>query len=841
AHCGLPVGSYPIGQGPFFCCTGCLMVYEALHKAGFSSTYYKLQDLSPTRNGKKPANADQDSLRLAELDTNSFLEEHTKALNEQTRSIELFLDGVHCAACVWLVERLPFEMSGVHNARLDLPRARLYLEFEPEKVALSAIGQWLARFGYAVSAFHQDRSNQRSRIEQSLLIKAGICWAIAGNVMLFAFALYSGLSIVKDSSLLAGARWASFVLALIATVYGGSEFFKRAWVSMQIAMKTRDLRRLHIDTPISIGILVGFGHSAWATITGSGEIWFDSITVLIAALLTARWLQLRSRRIAGDASDQLLSMIPSMARRISTLDAADDHEVVRVDSLRKDDIIEVPAGEVFPVDGIIARGKSNVNNSVLTGESTPEPIKPGEKVQAGATNLSSPVYIRVHATGEDTRVGKLLAWIQNQESSKARVVLLADKLSSYFVLGLLALSALTALLWLQIAPKEAAHHVVALLVISCPCALGMATPLAMAIASGRAARKGIFIKSDEAIQQLTEIDTVVLDKTGTLTNGAMTLVDRTGDHEAFQLAIQLESYSNHPIAKALLRSNGVCFTDNNTVTDVESVAGQGIRGYINGHKVAAGRPAWIRSFATPNSHIESAIASYISNGYTPVAIAMDGIVVAGLAIGDKVRAEAHAILASIQAEGKQVYILSGDHSEVVHHVAEQLNIPSERAIGDASPEDKQAFIKQLQTQEGRTVAMIGDGVNDAAALKTAQVGIAVQGGATPSLVAADVFMTQDGLDTINTLFQGTHTVMRVIQRNLGISLAYNLLGATAAILGLVTPLVAAIAMPISSMIVVVSSIAQKSFLGNRRNSAEFRVQGAKIVSAPNPHTLHLAP
>lgn len=810
AHCSLPVGSYPVGNNPYFCCTGCALVYEALQHAGYGDTYYKLQDLAPSFK-KKPARVNEDIVRLAELDTTSFLDEHTKPIDADTRSVELFLDGVHCAACVWLVERMPHEIQGVQKARLDLPRARLYLEFKPEHILLSSIAQWLAQFGYAVYPVHQDRATQRSRVEQSLLIKAGICWALAGNVMLFAFALYSGLSVVQDSSLLTGARWASFTLALVATVYGGSEFFKRAWASIQISWKTRTLRSLHIDTPISIGILVGFGHSGWATITGTGEIWFDSITVLIAALLTARWLQLRSRRIAGDASDQLLSMIPSMARHIQDIDSPAVHTLVRVDELSKNDLIEVPPGEVFPVDGIIAQGTSNVNNAVLTGESKPEPVQPSSPVQAGTTNISSPVCVRVQATGEATRVGKLLTWIQKQENDKAPVILLADRLSSNFVLGLLVLSVITALVWLNIAPGQAAQHVVALLVISCPCALGMATPLAMAIASGRAARKGIFIKSDHAIQQLTEVDTIVLDKTGTLTTGTMNLVDFTGDEQALQLAAQLESKSNHPIALALLRSTGSCFTEEPPVTDLETIAGQGVRGRIEGHILAIGRPAWIHTFSTSNIEVEAALDAYVHAGHTPVAISMDGMMVAGLAFGDKIRDEAQHILNTSGMEGKTIYILSGDHQLVVNHVAYALGIPEERAIGNASPEDKEQFVRFLQTQEKRTVAMIGDGVNDAAALKTAHVGIAVQGGASPSLVAADVFMTHEGLGTVSTLLHGTQRVMQVIKRNLGISLVYNILGASAAILGLVTPLVAALAMPVSSLLVITSSIVQQSF------------------------------
>jgi Cu2+-exporting ATPase len=244
--------------------------------------------------------------------------------------------------------------------------------------------------------------------------------------MLFAFALYAGLDLTSDPTLATAARGASFVLALVAVIYGGSEFFRRSWVSLQMAIRSRHARSMHMDTPISLGILVGFGHSAWATLTGRGDVWFDSITVLIAALLTARWLQVRSRRLAGDASERLLSLLPSMARRVLP---SGETAVVRLDDVKPDDLIEVPAGDVIPVDGRIATGSSMINNAVLTGESRPEPVTPGDIVEAGATNLSRVLQVRALAAGEHTRIGKLLTWIRTREDKQASAVLLADRLS----------------------------------------------------------------------------------------------------------------------------------------------------------------------------------------------------------------------------------------------------------------------------------------------------------------------------------------------------------------------------------------------------------------------------
>ncbi len=834
AHCGLPVGAWPIGDGPYFCCTGCSIVYEALQTAGLGDTYYRLRSLAPKRDTSRPARTGVDPLQLSELDTETFLTEHTRDAGDGARTADLFLDGVHCAACVWLVERMPFVLEGVEEARLDLPRALLTIRWRPDAIRLSGVARWLARFGYALQPARQQEQNQRTTAERSLLIRMGVSWALAGNVMLIAFALYAGLDLSNDPAMANAARWVSFALSVPSVLYGGSVFFRRAWASVRMAVQLRRLDRLHMDTPIALGILVGFAHSAWATITGTGEVWFDSITVLIAALLTARWLQLRSRRFAGDATERLLSLLPSMARRIRSDGTI---EVVRSDEIASDDLVEVPAGEVFPVDGIVHAGNSAVNNAVLTGESRPEPVAPGTAVEAGATNLTATVQVRVRTAGRKTRVGQLLAWIRDHENRKAPVLLLADRLGGYFVLSVLGLALLTLAVWLSRDPSVAAAHVVALLVITCPCALGMATPLAMAVAAGRAARAGIFIKSDGVVQQLTEVNCVVLDKTGTLTEGTMTLVAATGDEAAIDLAAVLEKNSNHPIAAALqqaraprLRRLGQADLPVEAFT---AVHGSGIYGRIAGHDVAVGRPGWIESLGgTPPAPLATALAGFSASGYTPVGVSVDGRFVAALAFGDRLRDSSVAFVRHLEASGKEVHILSGDHPDVVRTVAGQLGLPPEQAHGSVSPEEKHAFVERLRS-EGKIIAMVGDGVNDAAALQAAHVGIAVHGGSTASKVAADVFMTRPGLEPLADLLAGARRVMHVIRRNLAFSLVYNAAGAAAAMLGLVTPLVAAIAMPISSLIVVISSILQRSFVlhpGKPHRSTLQRADAASAVS-----------
>ena len=805
-HCGLPVGKRPVGDDPFFCCTGCALVYQTLHDAGYGDTFYRLRDLTPDTGRACPAPTAADPLLLTELDSPAFLETQTREAGQGLRHVDLFLDGVHCAACVWLVERLPYELDGVVEARLDLPRARLSVSWDPDRVLLSDIARWLAHVGYTAHPTRAAEQATRTRAEQRLLIKMGVSWALAGNVMLLAFAFYAGLDLTHEPALATTARWLSLLLALPAVLYGGSEFFRRAWVSLRQAARSRSLRHLHMDTPIALGILTGFTHSTWATVSGRGDVWFDSITVLIAALLTARWLQLRSRRLAGDASERLLSLIPTMLRKVKPDGTV---EIVRADEVFPEDLVEVPPGEVIPVDGRVETGVSSVNNAVLTGESRPEPLRPGDPVSAGATNIRSPLRIRVRATGEATRVGRLLAWVRNASTHQAPVVLMADRIGGYFVLSVLLLAALTGLIWSFLAPEEALLHVVALLVVTCPCALGMATPLAMAVGAGKAARAGIFIKTDEATQQLERIDCVVLDKTGTLTEGTMTLAAVEGSSAAIDLAAALERHSNHPLATALLQAYPA--TDAPVVTDLHALAGFGLQGRVDGHCVVVGRPDWVAALNEWPQRFDGVLHRFLGQAYSPVAVAVDGEVRALLGFGDALRADSRSLITRFLHEGKAVYVLSGDHEAVVQSVAQQLGLSAAQAHGGFGPEEKQAFIETLRQQEGYTVAMIGDGVNDAAALQAADVGIAVHGGSTASLVAADAFLTRPGLQPLAELFEGAGKVMNVIRRNLRLSLIYNVLGAAAAMAGLVSPLLAALAMPVSSLVVVLSSVTQRSF------------------------------
>jgi Cu2+-exporting ATPase len=433
----------------------------------------------------------------------------------------------------------------------------------------------------------------------------------------------------------------------------------------------------------------------------------------------------------------------------------------------------------------------------------------------------------VTAAGKDSRLGKILSWVESATIRRAPVVQKADRLSGWFVLGVLVAAALTFVAWYPTHPELALSHTIALLVISCPCALGMATPLALTVAMGKAARKGIFIKYDDVLERLESVDVVVFDKTGTLTHGKLEVASIVGDSAALRLAAAVEMQSTHPVARAIcdwayghparmgLDTNAdippthrredsadIRPPQSERATDVTEIPGTGMRGTVEGHLVEVGRPAWL-------GVDDSELVAFVANGQSPVAVSVDGKVVALLGVGDVIRTESLSVLNTLRAAGRRPVILSGDHSQIAAAVGDALGFAPEDVLGDQSPEAKLAYIQGLQAS-GATVAMIGDGVNDAASLSIADVGIAVEGGTDLNLVAADVFLTRSGLEPLNGLFDVSRIAMKTVHRNLGISLVYNAVTMTMAAFGLVTPLFAAILMPLSSLVVVFSSLVQKT-------------------------------
>ncbi|OGQ91547.1 MAG: copper-translocating P-type ATPase [Deltaproteobacteria bacterium RIFOXYA12_FULL_58_15] len=817
AHCGLEVPQSLLrgGAEQQFCCSGCEQVYGILHDWGLDG-YYDVVN----RHGGLGNPAAVSGRKFHEFDDPVFQDGQVESTARGMHTTALYLEGVHCAACVWLVEELPSVLEGVASVRLNLASGVAQVEWDPTKVALSSIAHALDSIGYTPHVRRQGAVERVRRSEdKSLLIKIGVATVCAMNIMFIQGALYAGEHQGMESRFEQFFRWLSLALAIPVVLYSARPFFRAAWSGL--------VRRIpHMDLPIAIALGGAFGYSAYATFTGDGPVYFDSLSALVALLLGARYVQARAQRAALERANHIKSVaFVEYARRLDSLGISFE---VPVRTLAIGNRVEVRSGELIPVDGLVVDGHSSVDNAVLTGEPNAVAVAEGDRVHAGATNLGAKIVVEVEAAGENTRVGGLLALVDEAMSRRAPIVQLADRISRIFVVSVLGLAVVAGVIAFVRTDGDVSgtlQQVVALLVVTCPCALGLATPVALTVALSKAASAGIFVKNPEAFELCRTIDTVYLDKTGTLTEGAATVTKWRGDESVRQFAFALESHSAHPVAQAFRRSLVQPVRPTFSVVDVVEVAGRGISGVVDGHRIAVGNAELMDLLGVhvpTERHTD--IVELTALGLSPLLVANGDEVVAVAGIGDRLRPEAGATLEAFARAGIAVHILSGDHVDVVLRVATELGIPHERAHGGMTPEAKHEIVAAACKDGKGRVMMVGDGVNDAAALALADIGVAVHGGAGASIVAADVVLTRPGLSSLLDLLIGGRRVLGVIHRNLGFSLLYNIIGASLAIAGLVGPLLAAVLMPVSSLTVILSSVVGHTFVRPKKIAA--RLGGA---------------
>jgi len=816
-HCGDPVPATRIdaASDTQFCCDGCRVVFAMLKQHGLDG-YYELGAAEPALATGRD---------YAEFDDPSFLSLYAKQHGDE-QTLDLLLEGVHCAACVWLVEKLPALVPGVTECRLDYAQRIARVSFRDERggaarersgataattpptspttTHASTIAQPPDRLGYPP---HPHRDGERARVqrreERDLLVRLGVAGASAGNSMLFAIALYSGGFADMDAEHLRYFRVLSTIVALPAVLWSAQVFYRGALGALRA-------RRPHMDLPLSLGIVLGI---VWGTVNlmrGAGEVYFDSLSALVFVLLVARFLQVRQQARAERAAGSAQALTPRTAR---LLDASGSPRLAPAESVTRGARVEVLAGDVFPVDGRIESGHSKADTSWLTGESAARDVSPGSAVFAGTTNLSGRVVLRAEQTGAETRAARLWREMESASARRAPIASLADRASAYFLLGILLLAVVAFLAWLPAGVGPAIQAAVALLVVTCPCGLALATPLAVSAALGQAARSGWLIKGGAALEALARPALIVFDKTGTLTRSELAVVRWVGDTSLGSEIKALEVTSAHPIARALVTAlDGV---DAAVATEVVERLGSGVEGRIGGRHVSVGA---VRSIAEPlPPWTVEALAELREEGLSPVIVSVDGVVRTVAALGDPVRSDAAQALRELRQRGHRLALLSGDHSGVVAHVVRELEAQAgtrlfETARGDVSPEEKLAFIEAARARGN--VFMVGDGVNDAAALAAASVGIAVHGGAEASLAAAHVFATRSGVAPLIALVDGARRTLRAIHTNLGFSLAYNVVAASLCLAGAVTPLWAAIIMPLSSLTVITHSYRRRMFGGS---------------------------
>jgi Cu2+-exporting ATPase len=811
-----------------FCCVGCEAVYHALHEAGFDD-FYRFSAIPVGSNLQaKPSITTPNTIPA------QILAKEATVCEDGSLELMLGVDGIHCAGCVWLIEQMPRAVEGVREARLDMGRGRLAVRWDAAREETpDEFLAWLGRFGYEARPLDGSKIQGHDGSDRAMLRRVGVTWALAGNVMLLSAAHYSGLDLESAPMIATASRWLMLILTTIALFYGADVILRRAWAavmaSARAALSGLGASPLSVDVPLALGMLIGWASSAYATVTGVGDIWLDSVAMLIAAVSSARWVQVRAGRAARQRAEQLLAILPQVARRLSPDGQVEE---VNLDELAPGELVEVRAGEVCPADGVIEYGEAALQRGVMTGESRLEPASVGDDIEAGVLAADGSIHVRVRAAGDATRLGELMAWIDERGSKRAALIQQADRLGGWFVLAVLSAAALAGIFWGVSDFAAGVSVAVAILVVSCPCALGMATPLALALATGRAAARGIFIKHDDTLEACASADVVIFDKTGTLTRGAPRVSERFGDEGAMLLASALEARSTHPIASAIVDAFG--HHQSARVEVLEDRPGRGVRGMVDGQEVLVGRPEWViesleqsPAGGTPREDILARCEDYKEAGSTVVMIAVDGDLEAVLGLDDALRPEAKAIVENIRAMRVRPMILSGDHAGAVDAIRVELGMPEEDVQANLTPEEKLAIVDEL-CASGAHVVMVGDGVNDAAALQRAHVGVAMSGGAHLALAAADVFLTGEGLRGVEQLLEGSRDVMTSVRRNILYALGYNVIGVTVAALGGVTPLIAAIAMPASSVVLLIMTLMHRTFDESAPLSPEFSSRDVDI-------------
>jgi len=599
------------------------------------------------------------------------------------------------------------------------------------------------------------------------------------------------------------ARWLSGGLAVPVEFWAGWPFLRGAWSRARVGTA-------NMDSLVALGTLTAFIDSTVELVGGGHDLHFDMVGLIIAFLLTGRLLESRARARAGRALRALAAIGATHARRVDPAHPERDAEVVPVSQVVVGDVLLVRPGDKVPVDGVVVDGRSSVDESMLTGESLPVEKGPGDDMTSGTVNLNGALRIRAQAVGADTALAQMVALVERAQGSKAPVQRLADRISSVFVPVVVVLAGLTVAGWaLYGQAGKGVLAAVAVLIVACPCALGLATPVAIMVGTGRGATLGVLFKGGEILERSQRIDTVVFDKTGTLTTGRMALsgswaAEGTSPEVLLSRAAAAEAGSEHPVAGAITVAAAAGPGPRLEAAGFESVPGLGVLAVVDGVGVAVGRRMWLedRGNSIP-ADAGAAIEGYESDGATAVVVAWEGEARGVLAVADTLRPEAPAVVARLRHLGIRVAMLTGDNHRTAQAVARAAGIDD--VLAGVLPAGKVAEICRLQ-ESGRTVAMVGDGVNDAPALVEADLGIAIGTGAGAAIEAADVTLLSSDLGGVPEALDLARATYKVIVQNLGWAFGYNLIAIPLAAVGLLSPALAAAAMGLSSVSVVTNSL-----------------------------------
>ena len=790
------------------CCIGCQAVAQTIVDNDLTQ-YYKVRT-EPAQKGQ--------SLIPEALQKNKLLDEavlqsefvfHSQEGNDNVSEAILTVDGISCAACAWLIEMQLTKLKGLVTINVNATTQRATVSWIDEILKLSDILLAIEKVGYHALPFKASETEVNNKKQSKAFIKRlGISGILMMQVMMIAVGLYFGAFADMETHNKIYLRWASFILAVPIITYGAFPFYVGAINALRA-------KRLSMDVPVSIAIILAFSASAWATVTEQGEVYFESVSMFTFLLLIGKFLEFRARARAAQVSANLLKLMPMTANKILTVceqnnqkkqtnTSISTEQIIAAKQLLKNDLVLIKPGEIVPADGVIMTGNSQLNEAMLSGEQRPVSKSVNDTVFAGTINGDGNITVQVKQITNQSFLSQLIRLSEQSQAHKPKIAMLSDKIAQYFVAIILVTSLATAIYWQQHMPEEAFWITLSVLVATCPCALSLATPTGLTCATTRLNKSGIMIKGGHVMETLPQINCFAFDKTGTLTTGEFSIVDvelfsevepySTAD--ILTIAAALESHSEHPIAKPFAKYRDPQLIASNVIVH----SGRGVTGTIYDKKFAIGKNSWL----TTHSDYLTVTSNEVSQASNASCLLMvNGIIIAAFYLVDKVRDEALVTLSALTNSAHKIVLLSGDSQRTCDTISKTL--PINECMGGLSAQAKMQKIKQVQ-QQGYKVAMTGDGVNDSPVLGSAHVSIAMGCGADITKSGADVILLNNKLTSINTLLNIAHRTRRIIFQNYLWAFSYNAIVLPLAVAGFITPYMAVIGMSASSILVISNSL-----------------------------------